>query len=102
MALNLPVPGLRPVHYNARSAAKVQLTVQPGDTLIVSDDVADQLVQGSAQFKVDELPPDESAPVTEEAPAEAPAEEPEPVEPEPEPAPKVKRRTVKKSTARES
>ena len=47
-------------------------------------------------------PPDESAPVTEEAPAEAPAEEPEPVEPEPEPAPKVKRRTVKKSTARES
>lgn len=92
MALKLPVPGLRPVYYDARSAAKVQLTVQPGDTLIVSDDVAAQLEQGSAQFKVDKLPPEEPNPT--------PTPEPEkPVEPAattPKPK-KVRRQPVKKS-----
>lgn len=101
MALKLPVPGLRPVHYNARSAAKVQLTVQPGDTLIVSDDVAAQLAQGSAQFKVDELPPDESEPEAVEAPVTEPESVDVPPAVEPEPVP-VKKPRAKKSTARKS
>jgi len=46
-----PIPGLNPIHYDARSAAKVQIVVQPGDTLFVSDDVAAQLQASSAQFK---------------------------------------------------
>lgn len=62
MALNAPTPGLtatqsglRRIFYDARSAAKVELVVQPGDELEVSDDVAEQLLRSSAQFKqVDE------------------------------------------------
>lgn len=49
--------GLRPVHLDARSAAKVQLSVQPDDVLIVSEDVAGQLVRTDGSFKpVDEVP----------------------------------------------
>jgi hypothetical protein len=83
--LRTVVPGLRTVNYDARSAAKVSLVVQPGDTLIVSDDVADQLAASSAQFKT-EAPPEaaqenEDAPQSDEAetsedgnaPAETPA-----------------------------
>lgn len=51
MSLNPIVPRLRRFHYDARSAAKVQLIVQPGDTLEVSDDVARQLERASQQFK---------------------------------------------------
>lgn len=65
IGLAAAVPGLRTVRYDAQSAGKVSLIVQPGDTLIVSDDVAGQLVASSAQFK--------------------PEVEPEPGEPEVEP-----------------
>lgn len=58
MALNPPVPGLtapqsalRRISYDATSAAKVSLIVQPGDQLEVSDDVAAQLLAASGQFK---------------------------------------------------
>jgi hypothetical protein len=51
-ALMNPIqPGLRRISYDARSAAKVALIVQPGDTLAVSDGVADQLLRSSPQFK---------------------------------------------------
>lgn len=58
MALNPPTPGLtatksglRRIFYDARSAAKIALVVQPGDELEVSDDVAAQLLKASPQFK---------------------------------------------------
>lgn len=51
MGLNPIGGGLRHIHYDARSAAKVALVVQPGDELHVSDDVAAQLVAASPQFK---------------------------------------------------
>lgn len=51
MSLRPPTPGLRSLHYDARSAAKVELVIQPGDTLVVSDDVAAQLQRSSPQFK---------------------------------------------------
>ena len=49
--LKPPTPGLRRIHYDAVSVAKVQLSVQPGDELVVSDDVAEQLLAASRQFK---------------------------------------------------
>jgi hypothetical protein len=76
MSLNPPIPGLRSIRYDARSAAKVQITVQPGDTMQVSDDVAEQLVAASAQFKT--ATPEEAAAVV------------------PAPAPKVKKKTASK------
>jgi hypothetical protein len=52
MALNPhPAAGLRNINYDARSAAKVELRIPAGDTLHVSDDVAEQLLQSSTQFK---------------------------------------------------
>ncbi|MEM9516035.1 MAG: hypothetical protein AAGA42_14380 [Actinomycetota bacterium] len=51
MGLKEPIPGLRSIHYDARSPAKVSVVVQPGDTLVVSDDVAVQLEKASQQFK---------------------------------------------------
>lgn len=51
MGLNNISPGLRPIHYDAVSAAKVALVVQPDEELIVSDDIADQLLKSSGQFK---------------------------------------------------
>lgn len=51
MALNPINPVLRSVRYDAVSAAKVELSVQPGEVLEVSDDIAGQLVAQSAQFK---------------------------------------------------
>ena len=56
MPLNPPVPGLRaPVRMrqNSSQVAKVQVHVQPGDVLEVSDDVADQIVAARAGFVVD-------------------------------------------------
>jgi hypothetical protein len=49
--MNPITPGLRPIHYDARSAGKVTLVIQPGDKLEVSDDVASQLKAASPQFK---------------------------------------------------
>jgi hypothetical protein len=51
MALNPPGAGLRRIRYDAKSTAKVQVHVAPGDELHVSDDVAAQLLLQSAQFK---------------------------------------------------
>lgn len=51
MALNPISPGLRSVRYDAVSPAKVSLSVQPGEVLEVSDDIAGQLVAQSQQFK---------------------------------------------------
>jgi len=54
--MNPVIPGLRTIRYDARSPGKVDLVVQPGDTLTVSDDVATQLEAQSAQFKLYETP----------------------------------------------
>ena len=53
MALTPP----RRIRYDAVSSAKVQLVVHPDDVLHVSDDVAGQLLQASAQFKDLDAPP---------------------------------------------
>ena len=53
MALTPP----RRIHYDAVSSAKVQLVVHPDAVLHVSDDVAVQLLQASAQFKDLDAPP---------------------------------------------
>jgi len=88
MALNPPTPSLRRLYYDAVSPAKVQIVVQPGDALHVSDDVAGQLIAGSAQFKDADAP----KPPTPPPPPEPQADELEP-EPEPEPAPRRTRKT---------
>lgn len=49
--LDVPDPGLRSIHYDARRAAKVALSIPAGDVVAVSDDVADQLLAESPQFK---------------------------------------------------
>jgi hypothetical protein len=49
--LHDPKPGLRALFLDAKSAAKVELRVQPGDELHVSDDVADQLVAADPHFR---------------------------------------------------
>lgn len=71
--MTLPPPpsaALRNLHYDAKSAAKVALIVQPGDTLTVSDDIADQLVAASSQFKVlDDAPAAKPAPKAAKKPA---------------------------------
>ena len=68
---------LRTLHYDAVSPAKVSLVIFPGAELTVPDDVADQLVATSAQFKEGARP---AAPVV-KAPAKpaadkAPAKKP--------------------------
>lgn len=49
--LNPITPGLRALHYDSNQVAKVQIQVQPGDVLHVSDDVADQLQRADTHFK---------------------------------------------------
>lgn len=49
--LAAPTPGLRSIHYDARSTAKLQLHVAAGDVIVADDDVADQLLAASTQFK---------------------------------------------------
>jgi hypothetical protein len=68
-----PSAGLRNLHYDAKSAAKVALIVQPGDTLTVSDDVADQLMASSSQFKDLDTPHivKDDTPVADSRPAKA-------------------------------
>lgn len=55
MGLQDITPGLGDPHrrliQNGKSAAKVTLSVAPGDELVVSDDVAGQLVAASASFQ---------------------------------------------------
>lgn len=58
MALHPIHPGLRPIHYDAVSAAKVTIVVQPDDELVVSDDIAGQLLAASVQFKDRPKPPE--------------------------------------------
>lgn len=60
MALNPIRGGLRPLRYDSNQVAKVQIQVQPGDELHVSDDIADQLQRADTHFKpiVDDLPAD--------------------------------------------
>lgn len=41
--MNPITPGLRPLFNKSKQPAKVQIVVQPGDELAVSDDVAGQL-----------------------------------------------------------
>lgn len=78
MALDPPIPGLRPLHYDARSPAKVQLIVQPGDELVVSDDVADQLQRQSLQFKSGDVMSVNEAREAADEPADEPAAAPAP------------------------
>lgn len=105
MALTPPVPGLtatdsglRSIYYDATSAAKLSLIVQPGDRLEVSDDVAAQLLATSAQFKEPTEAPEVTAnevnlvevgPVVDE--------QDEPDEPAAE-QPKPRKRTTKRTT----
>jgi hypothetical protein len=56
MALNPINPVLRSMRYDAVSPAKVSLSVQPGEVLEVSDDIAGQLVAQSQQFKLAPAP----------------------------------------------
>src|SRR4249920_1253319 len=44
-----PVPGLR-LLYNSKSAGKVSLSVQPGEDLTVSEDIAAQLQAADGHF----------------------------------------------------
>ena len=81
MALNPPAAGLRRIYYDAKSTAKVQLHVAPGDELHVSDDVASQLLLQSAQFKDADNPRPravdiDTATPEPEAAADEPADEP--------------------------
>lgn len=46
-----PTPGLRRLQYRNVSAGKVQINVPPGDELVVSDAVADQLQRADTSFK---------------------------------------------------
>lgn len=93
MGMNPITPGLRRINYDARSAAKVQIVVQPGDVLEVSDDVADQLLRSSPQFK------DAATPVTTGTPAagEAPAVDEAPVADDATVEQSAKRRTSRKA-----
>jgi hypothetical protein len=68
---------LRPVHYDARSVGKFQVVVNPGDTLVVSDEVAAQLVAQSGQIKEGVAPPVEPPPDAEQS-----GEQPEAAAPE--------------------
>lgn len=73
MPLNPIVPGLKPIRLTLDrvSAAKVQLSVRPGDTLEVSDDVAAQLRATDPGFKTDDelaAPKGGPAPVVEVEP----------------------------------
>lgn len=70
MALKPINPVLRSLRYDAVSPAKVSLSVQPGEVLEVSDDIAGQLVAQSQQFKLADVAP---------APASEPVVEAEPV-----------------------
>lgn len=44
-------PGLRVIHHNSNSTSHVAVSVPAGDQLAVSDDVAEQLLAVSPQFK---------------------------------------------------
>jgi len=44
-------PGLRVIHHNSNSTSHVQVSVPAGDELTVSDDVAEQLLAVSPQFR---------------------------------------------------
>lgn len=80
MELTPPTAGLRRIRYDARSVAKVELRVQPGDTLEVPAGVAEQLLVASPQFRdVDAVPAarDEPAPAT-DAVDPAPASDADP------------------------
>lgn len=83
MPLNEITPGLRPIHYSGRSPVKAQVIVADGDELHVSDDVAEQLLAQSAQFKDGPAPQPEpkAKPVKRRGrpPKVEPAPEPEPV-----------------------
>jgi hypothetical protein len=48
--LKPPTSGLRVLHLNAVSPAKVALVVAPGDELHVSEDVAEQLIAADGHF----------------------------------------------------
>lgn len=84
MGLNPVTPGLRAIHYNARSVGKVTVGVQPGDELHVPDGVADQLLAADPHFREGPAP-DGLADAIREAEAPAPVEE-APVEDEAKPA----------------
>ena len=56
MSLNPPQSGLRRLQNHSKQTAKVTVYVAPGDELIVSDDVANQLVAGDRNaFASEEL-----------------------------------------------
>ena len=66
MSLNPVSPGLRALRYRGASPAKVSLIVADGSDLVVPDDVAEQLLAQSLQFK-DATPVEpEPAPVVED------------------------------------
>ena len=73
MALNPIIPGLRSLRYDSNQVAKVQINVQPGDELRVSEDLAGQLQRADSHFK-DVDPPSDDA--TEDEPSARPRRRP--------------------------
>jgi len=68
------VKGLRPIHNRSNDVAKTSLVVPAGDTLIVSDAVAAQLLGAQVGFAEGEgPPPDERTDAEREADEEAEA-----------------------------
>jgi hypothetical protein len=78
VALNQIQPGLRALVHNSIQPAKVQLAIPPGDTLIVSDEVAAQLQAANTHF-VDANAPAPAAPA---APADVADEDASEVSPD--------------------
>ena len=74
--------GLRALHYDSNQVAKVQIQVQPGDVLAVSEDLADQLQRADTHFK----------PVDDAGIGPRTGAEDAPAEPEPDAKPKSGRR----------
>lgn len=91
--MNPPTSGLRPLFYDSKQVAKVELRVQPGDVLHVSEDVAAQLQAADGHFR-------DGAPTwTPDQLDTTPAVGDEGVQPaaDPEPAPAPVQAAVKKS-----
>lgn len=116
MGLHEIKPGLgnpsRRLILDGKSAAKVSLSVAPGDELIVSEDVAAQLVAADGAFKPadaekretwDGIYEDaEKVHAGERAAAVAQAEASATPVPEPEPVPVVKKAPAKKSAVKKA
>lgn len=67
MGLNQPPQGLRPLTNKSKQPAKVTVAVAPGDTLLVSDELAAQLQNSSSSLVDPATVPAPSATTVEDA-----------------------------------